>query len=357
MTKQSIFCGIFTVEICKGCVFLLRERTGFFRSYKIFNGEKMKKSYLLILSIIILTALFLTSCQKDAKNSVEQKKLKVVTTLFPLYDFAKNIGQQKADVSLLLPPGVEPHNFEPRPNDITRIQNSDLLIFTGKYMEPWVDNLLKGIDTKRLTVVDTSRDIIFIRRTGSHDEAEHTHQEESGSPDPHIWLDFSNAVKMVDAITTEFIAKDPQNKDFYAKNSHEYKKKLEELDKKYKDTLLRCRDNVIIHAGHFAFGYLAKRYDLKYESAYKGFAPNAEPTPKRLVELTNNVKKHDVRYIYYEELITPKIAEVISKETGCGLLMLHGAHNVTRKEMDSGVTFVQLMEINLENLKVGLQCP
>ncbi|MCX5846045.1 MAG: zinc ABC transporter substrate-binding protein [Deltaproteobacteria bacterium] len=317
----------------------------------------MRKIFLMFLSVVVAFSLFLQSCQKNEKKTDDRKNIKVVTTLFPLYDFAKNIGQQKAAVSLLVPPGVEPHNFEPRPNDITRIQDSDLLIFTGKYMEPWVDNLLKGLDTKRLTVVDTSKDITLIRRTDSHDEAEHTHQEESGSPDPHIWLDFSNAVKMVDAITTEFIAKDPQNKDFYAKNSHEYKKKLEELDKKYKDTLLRCRDKVIIHAGHFAFGYLAKRYDLMYASAYKGFAPNAEPTPKRLVELTNNVKKHGVRYIYYEELITPKIAEVISKETGCSLLMLHGAHNVTRKEMDSGVTFVQLMEINLENLKVGLQCP
>jgi len=317
----------------------------------------MKKSFLMFLSVVVAFSLFLQSCQKNEKKTDDRKNIKVVTTLFPLYDFAKNIGQQKAEVSLLLPPGVEPHTFEPRPNDITRIQDSDLLIFTGKYMEPWIDNLLKGIDTKRLTVVDTSKDITLIRRTDSHDEAEHARTEESGNPDPNIWLDFSNAVKMVDAITTEFIAKDPQNKDFYAKNSHEYKKKLEELDKKYKDTLLRCRDKFIIHAGHFAFGYLAKRYDLKYASAYKGFAPNAEPTPKRLVELTNNVKKHDVRYIYYEELITPKIAEVISKETGCGLLMLHGAHNVTRKEIDSGVTFVQLMEINLENLNVGLQCP
>ena len=317
----------------------------------------MRKSFLMFLSVVVAFSLILQSCQKKENKTDDRKNIKVVTTLFPLYDFAKNIGQQKAEVILLLPPGVEPHNFEPRPNDITRIQDSDLLIFTGKYMEPWVDNLLKGLDTKRLTVVDTSKDIILIRRTDSHNEAEHTHQEESGSPDPHIWLDFSNAVKMVDAITTEFIAKDPQNKDFYVKNSYEYKKKLEELDKKYKDTLLRCRDKVIIHAGHFAFGYLAKRYDLKYVSAYKGFAPNAEPTPKRLVELTNNVKKHGVRHIYYEELITPKIAEVISKETGCSLLMLHGAHNVTRKEMDSGVTFVQLMEINLENLKVGLQCP
>ncbi len=317
----------------------------------------MKKSCLLILSIVLLTAFVLTSCQKDAKNTVGQKKLRVVTTLFPLYDFAANIGREKAEISLLLPPGVEPHTFEPRPADMTRIQGSDLLIFTGRFMEPWVDNLLKGIDAGSLHIVDTSKDIKLMRGTHGHDKSSHNREEESGSPDPHIWLDFANAMKMVDTIAASYVARDPQNKDFYRKNAEEYKKKLEALDKKYKDTLLRCRNKIIIHAGHFAFGYLANRYDLQYVSAYKGFSPDAEPTPKRLVELTHNVKQYGVRYIYYEELITPKIAEAISRETGCGFLMLHGAHNVTREEMAGGVTFLQLMEKNLENLKVGLQCP
>ena len=314
----------------------------------------MKKFFILFLSI---TFLFLPSCQKNEKMTVGQEKLKVVTTLFPLYDFARNIGQQKVDVSLLLPPGVEAHTFEPRPVDITRIQNSDLFIFTSKAMEPWVTNLLKGIDAKRLTVVDTSKDIALIQGTHMHEESEHAPEHEAGSPDPHIWLDFSNAIKMVDTIAAAYIAKDPQNKDFYTNNSSEFKKKLKDLDKKYKDALSQCRNKIIIHAGHFAFGYLAKRYNLKYISAYKGFAPDAEPTPKRLVELTHTVKKYGVKYIYYEELISPKMAEVISKETGCSLLMLHGAHNVTKEEMDSGVKFISLMENNLKNLKVGLECP
>lgn len=317
----------------------------------------MKKGFILFLSITVLSFLFLPSCQKHEKKTVGQEKLKIVTTLFPLYDFTKNIGQQKVDVSLLLPPGVEAHTFEPRPADITRIHNSDLFIFTSKSMEPWVSNLLKGIDAKRLTVVDTSKDIALIQEAHIHEESEHDHEHEAGSPDPHIWLDFSNAIKMVDTITAAYIAKDPQNKDFYANNSNEFKKKLEELDKKYKDSLSQCRNKIIIHAGHFAFGYLAKRYNLKYISAYKGFAPDSEPTPKRLVELTHTVKKYGVKYIYYEELISPKMAEVISKETGCSLLMLHGAHNVTREEMGGGVKFISLMENNLKNLKVGLQCP
>ena len=288
--------------------------------------------------------------------TVAEKKLKVVTTLFPLYDFARQIGREKIQVNLLLPPGVEAHAFEPRPADIKRIQDSDIFLFTNKFMEPWIGGLLKGIDTRSLTVVDTSQGITLLQRTDNHGDEEHARAGDSGNADPHIWLDLSNAMKMVDTIASQFIAKDPRNKDFYSKNADEYKKKLEELDKKYKNTLSHCRKEVIVHAGHFAFGYLTKRYGITYVSAYRGFSPDAEPMPKRLVEITKSVRKYGVKYIYYEELAAPRVADVIAKETGCGLLMLHGAHNVTREEMESGVTFASLMEKNLGNLKAGLEC-
>ncbi len=310
----------------------------------------------ILIVIILIFCLTPVSCQKSEKLPVTANKLKVVTTLFPLYDFAKHIGGEKVDVNLLLPPGVESHAFEPRPGDIKRIENSDIFIFTDKFMEPWVGGLLKGMDTRNLMIVDTSKGVTLLHRSDNHGDEEYAHGEDATSPDPHIWLDFSNAIKMVDTITAAFITKDPQNKEYYARNAHEYDKRLEELDKKYKNTLSRCDKRVIIHAGHFAFGYLAKRYGITYVSAYKGFSPDAEPTPRRLVEITNNVRRYGVKYIYYEELVLPKVADVIAKETGCSLLMLNGAHNVTKDEMKRGVTFVSLMERNLENLKVGLQC-
>ncbi len=316
----------------------------------------MKKAYLPILAITILAFFFFPSCQRNEKMTAGQKKLKVVATLFPLYDFARQVGREKIEVNLLLPPGVEAHAFEPRPADIKRIQDSDIFLFTNKLMEPWVGGLLKGIDTRSLTIVDTSKGITLLQRSSKHGDEERAHADESGNADPHIWLDLSNAMRMVDMIASQFIVKDPRDKDFYAKNADEYKKKLEELDKKYKNTLSYCRNRVIVHAGHFAFGYLTKRYGITYVSAYKGFSPDAEPTPRRLVEITKNVRKYGVNYIYYEELAAPRVAEVIANETGCGLLLLHGAHNVTREEMESGVTFISLMEKNLENLKAGLQC-
>ena len=308
------------------------------------------------MAITVLTFLFFTACQNTEKKTVAEKKLKVVTTLFPLYDFARQVGRERIEVNLLLPPGVEAHAFEPRPSDIKRIQDADIFLFTNKFMEPWVGGLIKGIDTRNLTVVDTSKGITLLQRTDDHDAEEQARADASGDADPHIWLDLSNATRMVDTIASQFIAKDPRGNDFYMKNADEYKKKLEELDKKYKNTLSHCKNRVIVHAGHFAFGYLTKRYGITYVSAYRGFSPDAEPTPRRLVEITKNVRKYGVKYIYYEELSAPRVADVIAKETGCGLLMLHGAHNVTKEEMERGATFISLMEKNLGNLKAGLEC-
>jgi zinc transport system substrate-binding protein len=292
------------------------------------------------------------SCgEKGEKVTTGEKKLKVVTTLFPLYDFAKNIGGQKADITLLLPPGVEPHAFEPRPGDILKIHKADIFIYTGRFMEPWVEDILKSIGSQGPLVIDSSKVIKLSEETGEN-EGKH----ESGEMDPHIWLDFSNARKMVVNILDGFLRRDLANKDFYLKNAEDYKKKLDELDKNYRDSLSSCKKDTIIHGGHFAFGYLARRYHLKYLSAYKGFSPNAEPTPWSLIELSKKLKEHGISYIFYEELIMPKVSEAIAKETGAKLMMLHGAHNITKDEMDRGVTFISLMEQNLSNLKVGLEC-
>jgi zinc transport system substrate-binding protein len=327
----------------------------------------MMKAFSFCLSILLIFSLIILSCQKKEGNTIGQKKIGVITTLFPLYDFAKKIGQEKADIRLLLPPGVEAHAFEPRPADMSRIQKADLFIYTGPFMEPWVGKLLQGIDTKKVAVVDTSQGITLTIRHHEQDEApktddhyrheaEYTGEYRAGGFDPHIWLDFSIAIKMVETIAAGFINKDPQNQNFYRSNADKYKHELEDLDRKYKTVLSSCNNRIIIHAGHFAFGYLAKRYDLKYVSAYKGFAPDAEPTPKRLVELIKKLEQYDLNTIYYEELITPKVADTISKETGCNMLMIHGAHNVTKEDMDRGVAFIPLMEKNLENLRLGMKC-
>ncbi|MGD0236328.1 MAG: zinc ABC transporter substrate-binding protein [Syntrophorhabdales bacterium] len=309
---------------------------------------------------MLLLFSLLVTCGKPVDKGPGVQKLKVVTTLFPLYDFARQVGKERSDVSLLLPPGVEPHSFEPKPGDVLKLESADLFIYTGRQMEPWAETILKGLNTKRLVVVDDSAGILpgedkspYI--LGHRPPGESGDQRYRPDVDPHIWLDLVNARKMVDTILVGFALRDPDHKEYYTKNAEEYKEKLEQLDAQYQRTLTTCDKRVIIHGGHFAFNYLAKHYHLVYLSAYSG-SPDAEPTARRLAELEKQLKKYDMHYIYYEELITPRVAEIIANETGAHMLKLNGAHNVTRGEMGRGITFIEIMEENLKNLKVGLEC-
>ncbi len=312
------------------------------------------KKILFLMICLSLTIAVAASCQKAEKEARQDGKPNVITTLFPVYDFTKNIAGDKASVTLLLPPGVEPHSFEPKPADILRVGTAQVFVYTGRYMEPWIDEILKGVDNVTIRIVDASKGVTLIEGSSSRtkdDDHDHGH----GKVDPHIWLDMTNAEKMVDNILDGLIRVDAVNSEYYRKNAEAYKAKLREMDARYRRAFANCKRHIFIHGGHFAFGYLAKRYNLQYVSAYHG-SPDAEPTPRRLIELKNLLKRYNLHYIYFEELITPRVAEIISEETGAALLKLHGAHNITKEEMDRKITFLDIMEENLKNLKVGLEC-
>ncbi len=301
-----------------------------------------------------------SACQRQEQVPAADK-LKVVTTLFPLYDFARNVGRGKVEVNLLLPPGVEPHSFEPKPNDIVRVNKANVFIYTNKFMEPWATDILRGVGRSDLLVVDSSTGATFLpageqrggagERVGEHRE-EHRH---APGMDPHIWLSIPNAEKMVDNIAAGLASRDPGNRDFYQGNAEAYKSELKRLDQKFKEGLSACKTRMFLHGGHYAFGYLADRYGLSYISAY-AVSADAEPTPGRLVELINLMKSHSLRFIFTEELISPRTAQIIAEETGATILKLHGVHNVSREDMERGATYLSLMELNLENLRKGLQC-
>lgn len=293
-----------------------------------------------------------TACHKRDQGG-SPGKLKVVTTLFPLYDFAKQIGGNKADVSLLLPPGVEPHSFEPKPDDMVRVNRADLFIFTNKYMEPWAAQVVAALDNKKIVVVDTSRGVKLLKAGSGHEDGDHGH--EAGGVDPHMWLDFDNARIMVDNMLAGFVAKDPANREYYSANATAYKAQLVALDQRFKAGLSQCEKREFLHGGHFAFGYLAKRYGLRYQSAYAVNA-DAEPTAAKLADLVKQMRRYGLKYVYTEELLNPRVAETIAQETGADVLHLHGAHNISKEDLDRGVTFVSLMEENLKNLRIGLQC-
>lgn len=321
--------------------------------------------YFRITVFLTMLLTLVCACQKKepAASVPTQKKLVVVTTLFPLYDFARTIGGDKADVSLILPPGVEAHAFEPKPEDAARVTKADLFVFTNEYMEPWAVKFVKGLNAANVTLVDSSRGVTLLRADAEHEEGEgghagHSdkeHHAHAGGMDPHIWLDFDNARIMVDTIAVAMGNRDPANRDFYAANAAAYKTELQRLDEEYRAGLSSCGKKVFLHGGHYVFGYLAKRYGLQYESAAAVNA-DAEPTPAKLIALVKQVRALGLKHIFSEELLSPRVSEMIAKETGTSVLLLHGAHNISREDFDHGVTFVALMKNNLKNLRTGLEC-
>ena len=301
----------------------------------------MKKFLFIILIIIILASGIFIISQKSAKQENEEGKIKIVSTLFPTYDFAQEIGGDKVSVTLLLPPGLEAHSFEPKPSDIIKINQADIFLYSGELMEPWAGDIRRGL-SGNVKVIDSSFGIEMIEGLEHHS-------------DPHIWLDFENAKTIATTITDALKEIDPKNASYYQENLENYHLKLTALDDSYRATLETCENREIIYGGHYAFGYLAKRYNLNYKSA-QGLAPNSEPSANELIYLVEEIKAKEIKYVFHEELLSPKIAETLARETKTKLLLLNAAHNLSRDDYQAGLTFIAIMENNLKNLSVGLNC-
>ncbi len=305
-------------------------------------------------ALVLLFAMVLASaCSKETGPPPGPKRLQAVVTIFPLFDFCRQIGGDRVEVSLLLPPGVEPHAFEPKPEDLVRINRADLFIYANRYLEPWAVDILKGVDNRRVLPVEAGAGVTYLRTAGEHRHDGHGGEE--GGVDPHIWLSPVNAAAMVDNICAGLVRQDPANRAYYENNAAACKSKLAALDREFRDGLANCRHRIFLHGGHFAFGYLAERYGLKYVSAF-AVSANAEPTPEKLAEMIRIMKRDRLRYVFYEELFSPRMAETIARETGATLLKLNSIDSLTREELAGGATYLSLMEQNLRNLKVGLEC-
>ena len=280
----------------------------------------------------------------------------VLTTIFPLTEFAQAVGGDRVKVTQLLPPGAEAHTWEPKPSDIVKLSRADVFVYTGTEMELWVSGILKTIENSRLIIIESSQGLPLLRsdETESHD---FYHKHESGQVryDPHIWLNFDYDQKIVDKITAALSKSDPEGNLFYQRNAEAYKVKLRDLDQRFRKELGRCDSKEIILGSHAAFGYLAKQYGLIQIPLY-GISPNAEPTPKKMAEVITLAKHYQTKAIYYEELVSDKLAKTIAQEAEAKILVLSTGENLTKKQIEAKVSFLALMEQNLENLKYGLAC-
>ncbi|AVD35351.1 metal ABC transporter substrate-binding protein [Clostridioides difficile] len=298
----------------------------------------MKRFVLLFCCSLLL----LTGCSfKDVKKTSSNKKLSVYTSFYPMYDFAKKIGGTKVDVKNMTPAGIEPHDFEPTTNDIKGLSNADMFIYNGDNMEHWVNDVIQSLDNRNILIVKASDGIDLMKGEKSSD-----------SMDPHTWLSIRNAKKELEKIKNAFCKKDPDNATYYEKNYYKYASEFDALDSQYKKELLPYKGRSIVVA-HQAFGYLCKDYNLK-QIAIEGLSPDSEPSPARMAEIIKSAKKNKIKVIFYEELVNPKVAETIAKETGSETKVLNTLEELSDKKIKEGEDYISVMKTNLQNLVYAL---
>ena len=339
------------------------------------------KIYMAVVFILALgIGLLCAGCAKGGNvdgdvPDASDKKLKIVATLFPQYDFARQIAGEYADVTLLLPPGMESHSYDLRPADMIEIKESDMFIYTGKYMETWAQTIIDSLDDS-VMVVDVSEGITLEKEEDyfvdeldehDHDDADdhdneddadghsgHSHEGHSHEYDPHIWTSPVYAMQMVENISDALIAEDAEHAQEYRQRADEYIDKLKELDAAFRQVSGEASDKTIFFGGRFAMTYFVREYGFDCVSAYHDCSAESEPSISSVMRMIDEIKESGAKAVFYEELVDPKVARTIAEETGVKLLLLHSAHNVSREEYQNGVTYLDLMWQNVEKLKEGL---
>ena len=313
-------------------------------------------SYLVL--IIVMASLVMIFGKKNTIKMNNEKPL-IIATLFPEYDFAKQIVQDKMDVRLLMKSGVETHNYEPTAKDmIMLLDESDVFLYIGEDLEPWTSTIVKSLGESNKRVVNTSRDVELIKIEDfekSHinssivyDKEEHDDEE---IYDEHIWLSMDNAVKMMDTILEEIIAVDPANKEFYEQNAQKYKTEIMNLKKDFEALVSNASKKEIAFGGEFAYAYLIEELGLNFVSVYDNCGEGEDPSIAKIKSVVDYINEKQLPVIYYEELSEGTVAKMISEETEAEPLVLYSIHNADI-EKD---TYVSLMRENYKNLEKGLK--
>lgn len=320
--------------------------------------------------IIVLTMSSFAACGSKNKAEKRDGKLKVVATIFPVYDFLRQVGGDKIDLQMLLTPGAESHTFEPTPKDMMSVKDSDLFVYVGGDSDSWVENILDGVDDKKvhtLTLMDCVKTVPEETVEGMEEEHDHDHDkdkdhdedkdhdhDEDVEMDEHVWTSPANAIEIVKKLTAELSELDPDNKDYYKSNADEYIGKLTTLDKEFKEIVKNGKRKEIIFGDRFPFRYFVDHYGLTYYAAFPGCSTDTEASASTIAFLIDKVKKDNIPVVFHIELSNEKMADSIAEATGAKKLQLNAVHNVSKEDFENGATYLSLMEENLKSLKEAL---
>ncbi len=310
------------------------------------NYLKPIQIFFLCLALTVLSA----GCRYTDGTWSADDRLKVMTTLFPYYDFVRSIAGDTVELKLLLPVGQESHSFEPTPADMIDIQKSDLFIYNGGESEYWADRVLHSLESSDIKAAAMMDSVPLLEEI--QDET-HTHDEEEVY-DEHIWTSPANAITIVTELCRILKEAAPQYADLYESNAAAYIEQLSALDNKFRDLASQAGSRPIVVGDKFPFLYLVREYGFSYQAAFAGCSHDTEPSVQAMTELIHSVKDGQIPVVYYLELSSHQTASAIAEAGGAQIRLLHSCHNLSAKEWSDGATYLSLMEQNLANLKEGL---
>ena len=322
----------------------------------------MKRILLIPIALAaILTGV--TGC-KPNRNALTQNiegKINVTTTIFPPYDFVREIAGDMVNLNMLLPPGAESHSFEPSPRDIITIQNSDIFIYSGGDSDKWIEKILQSMNTDNMLILSmmnaveiVEEEIVEGMEEEDDDHGRDHYEEEVIAYDEHVWTSPRNAILIVREIAELLCEADPASSALYQQNAADYIKSLEELDSAFEELVAGARRKTIVFGDRFPFRYFTDAYGLQYSAAFPGCSTETEPSAATVAFLIDKIRAEQIPVVFHIELSNERMADTISGETGAGKYLLHSVHNITKRDFDSGLGYLEIMRRNVENLREAL---
>ena len=300
-----------------------------------------------LIAALLCLCLVLCGCTAQPEKPHDETKLQIVCTSFPAYDFAREIAGDRAELTLLIKPGSEVHSYEPTPKDMIRIQESDLFICNGGESEQWAKTLI----TPELNTIYMMDCVDTVEES-----ADGIYNAEDGEPelDEHVWTSPLNAIKISEEIYNALCKLDADNAEAYKTNFTAYKAQLMALDREFRQVIKNSGKHTLVFADRFPMRYFALEYGLDCYAAFPGCSSETEPSAKTVAYLIDRVREDKIPAVLYMEFSNQKMADVICEDTGCKKLPFYSAHSVSAEQFEQGVSYLDLMRINLNSLKEAL---
>ena len=328
---------------------MLQKRTG---------KLKRRLARMLVLSMMAGIAGLGMGCRRGFGKEA-QGKVKVVASIYPVYDFVQKVGGDQVAVLMLVPSGTEPHTWEPSSRDMLVLEEADMFVYNGAGMEAWAEDITQSVQNKDLMIVEASCEVELLKIDHDEEHEEHDHKDEHedhdeeghhhhGEFDPHVWLSPENAKIEMRTIMEALKKTDPEHAEIYEKNFQVASQECDKLDAEYRAALSPYEGKHIVVA-HEAYGYLCHAYGLE-QIGIEGVSADQEPDAARMREIIDMAKEYDIKCFFFEELVDPKVAKTIADEAGCQTAALSPLDGLTKEDIDSGREYFSVMRDNLNSI-------